>query len=136
MKISETLYTRKEFPSGRVRYIPILERFPADTFGSGSWIIRVTPGITSTTRAITPDRPGLCAAIEEAREAMLDALQEASRGSMPHRVTTQEEQTAYQLYEEACRKSGFDPYPIAISHNSAWDIIDATLKALKENDAA
>ena len=99
MNIGETLYVREKTKGGRVRYIPICERLPTDTFGPGAWIVRVNPGVTSTVKAVFPDKPGLSAAIEIVRDAMLGALYKAWK-----------------------------------TNKTPWDVIDAGLNVLKENN--
>lgn len=126
-----TLYERDVSPGGRVRYSPASEYVALDSLSEGTWVITVKPGSTAICQAVTPDYPAVAAALEKAREAMLDAIQEASRFVPARSELSKVEKEALAAYAQVIRKHGLEPYPVTLTRESAWGIVDAALQAMK-----
>ena len=131
----DTLYSKEVSPGGRVRYRKVAQYVAFDALPEGAWLVITKPGQRVITRMVTPDYPGAIAAIVEAREAMIDALVEASRAVPRTRKTDEIEREAYRAYADVMRKHGREPGAILFERKSAVEIVEAAIKALKERMA-
>jgi len=129
----ETLYEKSVSPSGRVRYIPTGTMWPTNYFEEGTYVVRVKPKKTSIVSIINPAKAEVVAAIEEARDVMTKKLMDLSRYAPPQNFNSDVHKNAYEQYEKAFTDEGLDPYPLTLSMESVWSIIDAALETLKEN---
>jgi len=131
-ELNETAYIRRVSPGGRISYSPVGVIYPPNSFSKGTWVVRVTPGYKSTAHAVLPDNEGLSVAIENARSAMMIALNKASKGKQP-KDNSPKRRKARVLYEQACVDNGIEPWPLMFSMGSAWEIVDAAIKELAES---
>ncbi len=130
----KTLHEKRVSPGGRVRYIPTGTMWPTNYFQPGTYIVRVDKNIKSVARIVEPARAEVAAAIEEARDTMQKKLSELLRFLPKEHFNTDIEQEAYEQYAQTFIDKGLDPYPMTLSMQSVWDIVDAAINALKDHE--
>ena len=79
-----TLYQRLTLPSGRHRYTAWGEDSDRRAEPHGFHLVYVAPGCTSTVYRVEPAHAAILAAAREGRDAVIEAIQEATR----YRATT------------------------------------------------
>ena len=99
-------------------------------------MVMVKPGSESIISIITPDRAEVIAAIEEAREAMQEKLADLLRFLPQEKLISDIEEEAYKNYVKTFTDKGIDPYPLTLSMESVWRVVDAAVTALKHHIAA
>ena len=128
----ETLYEKSVSPGGRVQYIPTGTMWPTNYFSKGTYVVRVDPKKTSIVSIIEPARAEVVAAIEEARDVMTKKLMDLSIYTSPPNLNSDVHKKAYEQYEKVFTDKGLDPYPLTLSMESVWSIIDAAISVLQD----
>jgi len=131
MRSTETLYRKNIYPSGAVRYEPVGEMWPSDSFGKGKWYVDVHPGGKSIRYLVNPARAEVAVAIEEARDIIMDLLAEELKSIPRQRENTATEDEAIERYISAFRDAGEETPPLIIPRDSVWNIIDKVISELQ-----
>lgn len=120
--MSETIYIKK----GR-RYKPIYEYDPlvCDSFPEGTHLVVSTPGCRITRYRVEPDAAPILAAIALGRDAMIEAIQQASEVSSRDALLSPRELKAFEEWKKATGRE-----TLLLSRPSSVDIFEAFEKAL------
>ena len=107
------------------KYIPIQEHVDMAGWSKGDYLVRVMPGVTSMTKMkVNPDYPAALVALQRSKEAMIEAVQEASLAT-PNRKMNPRQQEARDEFVRVCKGMTF-------TRASAVEIVEAAMRAVKE----
>lgn len=96
-------------------------------FPHGAHLVWSRPGGVLTCYNIEPADAALLAAMQRAREAMMDAMHAANVWK-PRGALTERQKKAWKAYVEAAG----DDRPISLEGPSMWDVVDAGIKAARD----
>lgn len=106
------------------RYVPVQEYVDMTGWSEGDYLVQVRPGVKSAQRLrLNPDYPAALAALREAEEAMIAAVQTASEAE-PDRKLNPKQQEARDAFVAACQGMTF-------TRRSAVNIVRAGMKVLE-----
>ena len=125
----EVLYVKRNG-----RYIEASDPWACTGLRNGHWHIWVRENAKTTRKFVLPERRGVSAAMEEAREAMADAMLAADRVRPQTRVMDEREQRAWAAYRLEMGMP--NDKPVTLSGISINDLIDAGIQALAERKYA
>lgn len=129
-----TLYEKR----GR-RYYPVAEQQVFDSIPGGHWLVSVYPGVRTQRRILEPSIAEAEAAIEQAAEAMVAAMNEANRPTFDlrrtvaggYRAVTPEETERYKRAYKAWSDIVGDQ-PLCFNGVSMYDVVQAGIDVLRK----
>ena len=111
------------------RYIRVNDPWAYEGLREGHWHVWVRPHNVTIRKFVLPDKKEVSAAIEEVREAMIEAMQEANKSRPSKRALSEKELRAVKAYRDIMG----DDIPITFDGISMWDLVDAGIKALTKH---
>lgn len=121
------LYLRK--PNGR--YVEANDPYALDGLRNGVWLVIVKPGSKTIRSPVFPDRLAISAALEEFREELIEAMNEAQK-AYPRPKTaplSEKELEAIKAYREVMGEDDLDSF--VWDGMSLSDIVDKAIDSIK-----
>lgn len=115
-----TLYVKR----GR-RYYPVSERDEYESFPHGAHLVICEPGSRLTRFSVSPDRAGLLAAAEPARERIRLAVVDALAMRPTKLPVTPEQRRAWESFVAAMGNDGY-----IVEYPSVNEVADRAIKAI------
>ena len=109
------------------RYQRVNDPWAYNGLPEGHWHVWVRPPNKTIRKFILPDKKEVFAAIEEVREAMIEAMQDANKARPNTWNMTARELKAFELYKQAL---GDDNAYITYTGMSMSDVVDAGIREL------
>lgn len=108
------------------RYVQVNDPWAYDGLQEGHHHVWVRPGSVTIREFILPDKQGVTAAIEEVREGMVAAMQEANKSTPRNRSLSVKETRAIRAYREVMGEDA----EMIFEGISMWDLVEAGIKVL------
>jgi len=108
------------------RYVGVNDPWAYDGLREGHHHVWVRPGSVTVREFVLPSKRDVSAAIEEAREAMVEAMQEANKFRPRSRSLSPRETKAIKAYREIMGKD----VEMSFEGISMQDLVDAGIKVL------
>lgn len=109
------------------KYVRVNDPWGYDGLREGHHHVWVRPGSVTIREFIYPARRDVSAAIEEVREAMVDAMHEANKFRPKRRPLSERETRAIMAYREIMGEDA----TLILDGISMWDLVEAGIKVLK-----
>jgi hypothetical protein len=141
--MKKTYYEKKVSPSGKVSYVPVLERDDelwGNALPKGFYLLQVSPGSKSRRSIVNPDRAAVLAAIYSCEEEITDKLIKSSEmffknRSLMKKFTPAQKIAWENLIEQLGDEARYLSWPCA--HDVFDEMADILVKAsdkIFEND--
>ena len=111
------------------RYVRENDPWGYDGLREGQHHVWVRPNSVTIREFVVPSNHSVSAAIEEVREAMMDAVQEANKSRPRNRSLSAKETRAIKAYREVMGKDA----EMIFDGISMWDLVDAGIRVLTNN---
>ena len=130
---TKQLYERVVTSGGRVKYVPHSQEFVLRGFLDGHYHVHINGGCTSIYYRVDPDRPALFAAMKEAKDAMVRAMDDRRR---PEGTCRQMDAATEAKGWAAFRKATGHDELLTFDGCSMMDVVEAGMAAVSDTIAS
>ena len=111
------------------KYVRVNDPWACEGLRDGHWHVWVRPHNVTVRKFILPANKEVSAAIEEVREAMIEAMLKANKSETITRPLSPKELKAVKAYRDIMGED----MPIVFDGISMWDLVDVGIKALTKH---